>query len=187
MINSALGGRSSRTFLTGGNWDGALGTSKPGDIVLMQFGHNDSGPLDDSARARGTLPGIGEEVREIENPITGKHETVHTYGYYLRRFIEDARAHRTIPIVCSPIPRNVVKDGRIVRSPYAKWAAEVAAAEHAPFLDLESLILARYEKLGPSQANQLFQGDHTHTSRAGAELNARMVAEWLWTCLDNSR
>ncbi len=149
--------------------------------------HNDGGPLDDSARARGTLPGIGDEVREIENPITGKHETVHTYGYYLRRFIQDARAHRTIPIVCSPIPRNVVKQGKIVRSPYARWAAEVAAAEHAPFLDLESLILARYEKLDPGQVNKLFEGDHTHTSRAGAELNARIVAEWLRTYMDTLR
>src|SRR5690349_17881173 len=41
VVNCALGGRSSRTFLTGGNWDRVLPNLKPGDVVLMQFGHND--------------------------------------------------------------------------------------------------------------------------------------------------
>lgn len=187
VVNSALGGRSSRTFLTGGNWDATLAILKPGDVLLMQFGHNDGGPPADPARARGTLPGAGEESREIDNPITGQHETVYTYGYYLRRFIKDARTQSVIPVVCSPIPRNSWKDGKIVRSRYAKWAAEVADAGHAPFLDLESSIVARYEELGPERVNALFEGDHTHTSRAGAELNAQIVAEWLHTHLEKLR
>ena len=58
---------------------------KPGDLVLLQFGHNDSGALDDSSRARGTLPGVGDEIREIENPILKRHEVIHTYGWYIRQ------------------------------------------------------------------------------------------------------
>src|ERR1700731_2382055 len=46
--NMALGGRSSRTFLTEGHWEKVLAELKPGDFVMMQFGHNDGGPLDDT-------------------------------------------------------------------------------------------------------------------------------------------
>src|SRR6476469_8851802 len=90
--NRARGGRSSRTFQTEGLWDRVLADAKPGDFVLIQMGHNDGGPLDDPARARGSIRGIGEETREIDNPITKKKETVHTYGWYLRKYIADARA-----------------------------------------------------------------------------------------------
>jgi lysophospholipase L1-like esterase len=50
VVNRARGGRSSRTFLTEGLWDQVMGALKPGDYVIMQFGHNDPGPLDDTAR-----------------------------------------------------------------------------------------------------------------------------------------
>ena len=53
---------------------------KAGDFVIMQFGHNDGGPLNDSSRARGTIKGTGEETEEIDNLLTKKHEVVHTYG-----------------------------------------------------------------------------------------------------------
>src|SRR5438093_5429266 len=88
--NHAIGGRSSRTFQTEGRWDKILASAKPGDFVLVQMGHNDGGPLDDAKRARGSLPGTGEETREIDNPITKKKEVVHTYGWYLRKYIADA-------------------------------------------------------------------------------------------------
>ena len=55
--NRALGGRSSRSFHTEGLWDKVLAAIKPGDFVMMQFGHNDGGPPDKD-RARGDLPGI---------------------------------------------------------------------------------------------------------------------------------
>ena len=41
IINRAIGGRSSRTFLTEGRWDAVMAHLKPGDFVLIQFGHND--------------------------------------------------------------------------------------------------------------------------------------------------
>ena len=81
--NYALGGRSSRTFITQGLWDNVLALLKPGDYVLIQFGHNDSSPVNDDSRARGTLKGTGEETEEIDNILTKQHETVHTYGWYL--------------------------------------------------------------------------------------------------------
>ena len=179
VFNRALGGRNSRTFQTGGQWEQVLRLLKPGDYVLMQFGHNDGGPLDDTARARGTLQGIGDESKEIDNPITGKHETVYSYGWYMRKYIEEARAKGAIPIVCTPIPRNDFRNGVIARDRYANWSVEVAKATNTPIIDLNELIRRDYEKLGPEEVSKLFHGDHTHTSRAGAEKNADAVARGL--------
>ncbi len=181
VVNRAVGGLSSRTYLTQGHWERVLAMLKPGDVVLMQFGHNDNGPLDDPARARGTLKGTGEETREIDNPITQQHEVVHTYGWYLRRYIRDARAKGAIPVVCSLVPRKIWKDAHIARNKdsYAGWAEEVARQEGAGFIDLNERVAGRYDALGPEKVEALFADPHTHTSRAGAELNADCVIEGL--------
>ena len=82
MKNRALGGTSSRTFQTKGLWEAVLKDLQKGDFVLMQFGHNDNGPMNDTLRARGTIKGVGEETEEIDNLITKQHEVVHSYGWY---------------------------------------------------------------------------------------------------------
>src|SRR5436305_4019131 len=102
--NHAIGGRSSRTFQTEGRWDKILAAARPGDFVLIQLGHNDGGPLDDAARARGTLRGTGDETKEIDNPITRKKEVVHTYGRYMRKYVADARSKGMTPVILSPVP-----------------------------------------------------------------------------------
>ncbi len=186
VMNCAVGGLSSRTYLTQGHWDRVMGMLKPGDVVLMQFGHNDDYALNDEPpgplRARGTLKGIGEETKEIDNVMTKKHEVVHTYGWYLRKFIADARAKGATPIVCSLIPRKIwTDDGKIKRGKddYAGWAAQVAAAEHTGFIDLNESIARRYDELGHDAVMKLFPqvtpDEHTHPNRAGAELNASFV------------
>lgn len=181
VVNRAIGGRSSRTYITEGHWDDTLGLMKPGDIVLFQFGHNDSGPLDDTARARGSLPGIGDDSKEIENPILKRHETVHTYGWYMRKYVSGTRAKGATPILCSPIPRKIWKDGKVVRNSgdYGGWAREIAAEQHTAFLDLNQIIAQRYEALGETKVEVLFADPHTHTSREGAELNAEIVVATL--------
>jgi rhamnogalacturonan acetylesterase len=90
LENDALGGTSSRTFLTKGLWDKVLAKIKKGDYLIMQFGHNDNGALDDTSRARGTIKGVGDSTKEIYNPITKQQEVVHTYGWYLSKFVNDA-------------------------------------------------------------------------------------------------
>ena len=181
VVNRARGGRSSRTFITEGLWDQALVLIKPGDYVLMQFGHNDSGPLDDTARARGTLPGIGDESRDIYNPIMKKQEIVHTYGWYMRKYVKDTLAKGAIPIICSPIPRNTWKDGKIVRNTdtYGGWARQIAVESHIGFINLDEIIAQRYDSMGEAKVNPLFPSDHTHTSKAGAEINAEAVVAGL--------
>ena len=181
VVNRALGGLSSRTYITEGRWDELLAMLKPGDFVVFQFGHNDSGPLDDSSRARGTIPGVGDESREIDNPITKKHEVVYTYGWYMRKYVTDTLAKRAIPILCSPIPRKIWKDGKVVRNSenYGGWARQVAESEKVAFVDLNEIIARRYDALGEAQVEPLFADPHTHTSRAGAELNAESVVAGL--------
>lgn len=179
--NAAIGGRSSRTFLTEGRWGRIMANLKKGDYVIMQFGHNDAGPLDDTARARGSIRGIGDESKEIYNPIAKKKEVVYTYGWYLRKYIQDAKSKGAIPVVCSPIPRNDWKEGKVIRSvaSYAQWAREVATAEGAHFIDLNNRVALKYEELGAEKVKTFFPTDHTHTNKEGAQLNALLVAESL--------
>ena len=176
VVNRAIGGTSSRSYLTGGQWERVLNLMKPGDFVMMQFGHNDNAPLNDSSRARGTIKGVGDESQAITNLMTGQPEVVHTYGWYLRKYIADTRAKGATPIVCSLIPRKTWKDGKIVRNQdtFAGWAEQVADAENAPFLDLNGIIAEHYDALGSEKVNPLFGDGHTHTTAAGAELNAAM-------------
>jgi lysophospholipase L1-like esterase len=181
VVNRAIGGMSSRTFITEGHWDEDLAMMRPGDIMLIQFGHNDGGALDDPARARASIPGTGEETKDIENPVLKMHETVHTFGWYLRKYVEDARAKGITPIICTLIPRKIWKDGKVVRNDdtFAGWTRTVASQEKVPLIDLNQRIAVRYDALGEARVEPLFGDPHTHTSRAGAELNAEVVVQGL--------
>jgi len=186
VVNRAVGGLSSRTYLSSGHWERTLALVKPGDVVIMQFGHNDSGAVNDSTRARASLPGTGDETQEIDNLLTHRHEVVHTYGWYLRKFIADARAKGATPIVCSPIPRKAWDEqGKVRRNArdYAGWAAQVAREQQAGFIDLNELVAQRYDQMGHDAVMGLFPlttpDEHTHTNWAGAELNAQVVVAGL--------
>jgi hypothetical protein len=83
------------------------------------MGHNDGGPLDDTNRTRGTIHGLGGDAKDIYNPITKQPETVHTYGWYLRKYIADARTKGMTIIVCSPVPHcpdEAVKAGEMEKA-----------------------------------------------------------------------
>ncbi|HEV8428883.1 MAG TPA: DUF4982 domain-containing protein [Pyrinomonadaceae bacterium] len=183
VLNRARAGRSSRTFITQGLWDNVLSQMKRGDFVLIQFGHNDGGTINDASRARGSLPGIGEETEEIDNLLTKQHEVVHTYGWYLRKMIADTKAKGAIPIVLSLTVRNIWKDGHVERGSgkFGQWASEVATAQAVTFIDVTKLIADKYEQLGEAKVTALFAGDHTHTNPAGAELNASLILTGLKT------
>jgi len=181
VLNRARGGRSSRTFITEGLWDKVLSEMKRGDFVLIQFGHNDAGAINDATRARGSLPGTGEDTQEIDNLLTKKHEVVHTYGWYMRKMIADTKAKGATPIVLSLTVRNIWKEGHVERGPgkFGRWAAEVASSQQVTFIDVTTLIADKYEELGEEKVRDLFATDHTHTSPAGAELNASLVVTGL--------
>ncbi|MFV0606942.1 MAG: rhamnogalacturonan acetylesterase [Niabella sp.] len=179
--NRAIGGRSSRTFITEGRWNDILKTLKKGDYVMMQFGHNDSGPLDDTARARGTIKGIGDEYKDTYNPIRKIDERVYTYGHYLRQYVNDAKAKGAVAIICSPIPRNNFKNGKVVRGneDYGLWAKQIATETGAYFIDLNNKIADDYDKLGSEAVNKFFPKDHTHPNMEGSKLNVQKVIEGI--------
>ena len=182
VVNDALGGTSSRTFLTKGLWDKVLNKIQKGDYVIMQFGHNDGSPLDDTARARGTIKGVSDSAREIYNLITKLQEVVHTYGWYLAKFVNDIKTKGATAIICSPIPRNDWKDGKLIRyngTGYGLWAKQTAETTGAYFIDLNTLIAEVYDVLGPEKVNPYFPNEHTHTSREGAALNAACVVKGI--------
>ncbi|MDR1631622.1 MAG: rhamnogalacturonan acetylesterase, partial [Dysgonamonadaceae bacterium] len=193
VVNRAIGGRSSRTFISEGRWENILQTIHPGDYILIQFGHNDGSPVNDTARARGTIKGIGEETEEIVNLITKKHEIVHTFGWYLRKYITDTKAKGATPIILSPVPRDNFRDGKTVRNSanYGGWAKQVAEAENVPFIDLNERVAGEYDKIAGKFGQAVidsvyFYGDHTHTSLTGAKLNARQVIAGIRALADCS-
>jgi rhamnogalacturonan acetylesterase len=179
--NHAIGGRSSRTFITEGRWDKVLATLKKDDYVIMQFGHNDASPLDDTARARGVIRGVGEDSTEIWNPIRKIKEVVHTYGWYMRKYVRETKAKGATPIICSLIPRNNWKDNKVGRSAdsWALWAKQVAEQEGAYYIELNGLVADKYDAMGQAAVKLFFQADNTHTNNDGAKLNAEIVANEL--------
>jgi lysophospholipase L1-like esterase len=181
LANRARGGRSSRTFLTEGLWDQVAASLKPGDVVLMQFGHNDGGGLNDP-RNRALIKGNGDETQEV-TLADGTRETVHSYGWYLRRYIADAKAKGAIAVVLSPVPRNLWRDGKVNRAAgdYGKWAREAAEAGGALFVDLNELVAQRCEAEGQAKVAAEYFGetDHTHTTPAGATVTAEELATAL--------
>ena len=181
--NHAMGGRSSRTFISEGRWTRVLELLQPGDYVLIQFGHNDAGPLN-TGRGRASLKGNHDRDTVVIMESTQLPDTVHSFGWYMRKYIREAKAKKAIPIVFSHIPRNnfvTLDSTQIIRNTegFGNWSKEAASMEKGIYIDLNDRIATEYESMGKNLVQLMFHGDHTHTSYAGAQLNARIVAELL--------
>lgn len=182
VLNAAIGGRSSRTFQTEGRWNAVLSMVSKGDFVIIQFGHNDAGALNDTTRARGTIKSVGDQTQAIDNLLTGKHEIVHSYGWYMRKYVDDVKAKGATPIVFSLTPRNTWNDGKVARSNgnnYGGWAQEVAESQGAVFVDHNEIIAEGLEKLGLEKGGAMYADGKLHTNPAGAAFNARMAVAGL--------
>ena len=178
IANRAHAGRSSRTFINEGSWDKVLAEMKPGDFVLLQMGHNDGGDLG-GAKPRGTLHGIGNETQDVTLE-DGSHEIVHTYGWYMRKYIANTRAKGATPILLTLTVRNIWKDSHIERDMgYGSALRELAAQEHVALIDMGAVAADSFEKLGQEKTAAYFPQDHAHTSAEGAELNAQAVVAAL--------
>jgi rhamnogalacturonan acetylesterase len=181
ISNQAMAGRSTRTFIKEGRWDKVLSTLKKGDYVMMQFGHNE-GSKPDTTRGgyRGVLKGTADDTVQLTWP-DGTPETVHSYGWYIRKFVRDTKAHGATPIVLSMIPRNEFREGKVMRADkdYGKWAKEIADAEGVMFIDLNAITADKYDSWGPEKTKTFFPGDHTHTNQEGARVNAASVVDGI--------
>ncbi|GJF30702.1 hypothetical protein KNE206_34020 [Kitasatospora sp. NE20-6] len=166
----ALSGASSKSFADLGLLDGILADLRPGDRLLISFGHNDEKTSDP---ARGTDPAT-------------------TYPQYLRRYLDGARRRGALPVLVTSVERRRFDaDGNALAShgAYPQAVRDLAAAEGVPLVDLQALSLALWQRLGPEATKEYFLwepagsahypdgvADNTHFQAHGAIEVARLVA-----------
>ena len=183
--NQALGGMSTRTFYTD-LWPAVREALKPGDWVIVSIGHNDNGEFFDQKRARAVIPGTNLDTCYVGfNQRKQQQDTVYSYGGYMHRYVSEIRAAGAHPILMSLTPRDAYDDqGKIVRKPHSKWLAEIAQREAVPYVDLNEISGQKLDSYSPWKEKYHFLGDKIHTSKFGAEMNARSAAEGLWASTD---
>jgi len=180
VSNCAMAGRSCRTFLNEGRWDKVYNSIRPGDYVLIQFGHNDVGAID-SLKERADIRGTADSCHVYKLKSNGKYEVVYTFGWYLRKFINDVREKGGTPILLSLTPRNIWRDGHIERrnDTYGKWYREVVEQTGVEFVDVHNITADKYDRMGEKKVAAYFNHDHTHSSLKGAKANAQSVKAGL--------
>lgn len=177
--NCAMEGRSSRTYYTEGLWDRLLPAMQKGDYLIIDFGHNDSGPLN-TGLARGALKGTDDKSQKVVLERDGSIEEVFSYGHYIRMYIRQAKARGVEVIILSHTPANQWQDGKMRRcnQTYAKWSREVAEQENAYFVDLNDIAAKKFETIGEEKTKSHYM-DMVHTSKEGAMINAEAVIEGI--------
>ena len=180
--NAAQAGRSTRTYLNEGRWDKVYNSLEPGDFVFIQFGHNDIGGID-KEKERGLIPGATDTCHVYKSAKDGTYELVYSFGWYLKKFIDDVREKGATPILVSLTPRNEWSNGKIERrnDSYGKWYRDVVSQTGVEFVDLHN-IMADYldKKCGSkAKADKYYNHDHTHSSLMGAKTNANNIAKGL--------
>lgn len=186
--NVAMAGRSTRSYVREGRWERVYNALQPGDFVLIQFGHNDICSITDP-KERGVIPGTADTCHVYQMEKDGRYEVVYSFGWYLRKMIDDTREKGATPILLSLTPRNEWPGGRIERrnDSYGKWYREVIEQTGVDFVDVHNLsadfldkkFASKNEAKSKQNASKYFNHDHTHTSLLGAQMNARSVAQGL--------
>ena len=199
LINAARAGRSTRTFIKEGLWDKVYKSLQPGDFVTIEFGHNDICPITD-AKGRGVIASA-KDTLHVYKMDNGSYEVVYSFGWYLKKMIDDCREKGATPILVSLTPRNEWPNGKIERrdGSYGKWYREVVEETGVEFVDLHNISadfldkkfakkrLSKDKEKAKAQVAQIkekagavyFKKDHTHTSKLGAQMNAQSFAKGL--------
>ena len=202
IVNAAMAGRSCRSYLNEGRWEKVYNSLQPGDFVLIQFGHNDIGAID-KPKYRAAIASAADtchvyrmqaakedlskqnviDQKLKSNAQVGSYEVVYSFGWYLKKFIQDVREKGATPILVSLTPRNEWTDGKIERrnDTYGKWYREVAKETGVEFVDLHNITADFLDKKcgKKEKAMKYFNHDHTHTSLLGAKTNAQSIAKGL--------
>lgn len=178
VVNKAIGGRSARSYTNEGRFTAIANLVKSGDIVVIEFGHNDGGsPTSSSDNGRSDCPGTGSETC-----ISGKTgEIVYTFNRYVENAARTYIAKGAKVILSSQTPNNLWETGTFSATPprFVKYASTAAknVGSGASFVDHFQSVANMYKKLGNSATNALYPADHTHTSPRGADLSAQAFAE----------
>ena len=171
--NRAIGGRSTRTFVSEGRWNRLLADLRPGDGVLIQFGHND---------ASDNKP---ERFADAET----------TYRQFLVSFIADVRAAGATPVLLTPVARRSFENGQAKADfpAYSAVVRQLAEMRGVPLVDLERSSRTMLDQVGYDAAASLYLhyapgeaapwpegvSDDTHFSELGARRIAGLVADGL--------
>jgi len=156
--NFAENGRSTKTFFQTPHWRQAL-DDKP-NIILIQFGHNDS-----------------------HTPAAEHPEATQANGDYmenLRKYVADARAAAATPIFVTPMHRRTFKpDGTMTQEllPYVQAMEKVGQEMKVPVIDLYTKSGDLFAKLGDAASADFTPKDRTHFSEKGARVMAFFVAQ----------
>ena len=158
VLNHALSGRSSKSFLREGHW--ILVLKAMPDYIFIQFGHNDQ-------------PGKGNRTTDPNGEFKDN----------LRRYIRDAREAGAIPVLVTPVARRTFRNGKPYTTlrPYADAMLGVGRETKTPVIDLHTASFKLFEQLGDEGSADLSAGksDRTHFSRKGARRMAKLVADAL--------
>jgi lysophospholipase L1-like esterase len=180
--NAAQAGRSTRSYIREGRWEKVYNSLQPGDFVLIQFGHNDISPITDK-KERGVIRGTADTCHVYKMEKDGRNVVVYSFGWYLKKMIDDTREKGATPILLSLTTRNEWPGGKVERrnSSYGKWYREVVDETGVEFVDAHNLIADYLDKhyKGKADAAEYFKKDHTHTSYKGAKNNAKMIAKGI--------
>ncbi|KAG9034660.1 hypothetical protein FS837_002156 [Tulasnella sp. UAMH 9824] len=169
VVNAAHGGTSSRSFTTLGYFQGMYNTVQSGDIVVIEFGHNDGGgPTGTSGR--GVCDGDSLTTTCTD---TGDGSTVYTFVKYLYDAVNTFKSKGCTVIVSSTTPSNPYDVGTAAPR-FVGYAKTVASLTGAYYIDHFSYLIKYYTSIGETATTALFvTGDHTHTTAAGAEIVAQ--------------
>ena len=208
FINCAKAGRSTRTYLNENRWEEVYRTLRPGDYVLIQFGHNDIGGID-KEKERGVIATAKDTCHVYKSQASGKFEVVYSFGWYLKKMIQDCKEKGAVPVILSLTPRNewhsgngetkgtlypvTEKKGRqyIERRSdnyVVSWNKQIASETGVEFVDIHNISAdvldckcgkAKTPAKAKEKANAYFNHDHTHTSLLGARNNALSLAKGL--------
>ena len=196
--NQAKAGRSTRTYIDEDRWEEVYNSLLPGDVVLIQFGHNDIGGIKDG-KERGVIACSKDSSHVYHMESSGIYKVIYSYGWYLKKMIRDTQEKGAIPVLLSLTPRNEWHEGNghsrgfiypvkekkgklyIERrnETYGVWCRDVAKETGCTFVDVHNITANALDKMGKKKAAQYFNHDHTHTSLKGARLNAQSVARGL--------
>ena len=161
VANHGESGETYRDSISRGRLDKIVGIMRPGDTLVMQFGHNDQKQI-----AAGT-----------GGPFS-------TYQSEIKTHIAAVRRAGGIPVIVSPVERRRFDAAGNVDptlADYARAAAMTAEAEGVAFIDLNAKSMVLYAALGPERSACAFAApggtiDNTHHNNYGAYQLARCVA-----------
>ena len=161
VANHAESGESLRSSLGARRLDKVLSLMKPGDFLLIQYGHNDE-----------------KEKGENVGAFT-------TYKASLKKFVAEARKKGGVPILITPPHRRTFDEsGKIKNShgDYPEAVRQAAREENIALIDLTAMSKNFYEALGAEKSGAAFkQGDGTHHNNYGAYQLAKMIADSIKT------